>query len=163
MSALKLDNYRFILETPNMYKGFLTSFGLTVVAILIGIIVSVWVMYYKQRHDKTATLPVELGAALTYSTPASMLALSMIFIGAKYRTSTGRCGSLLIAYVTRYILLLLRGSNTALLGVTIELEEAASVFWIENFREMAPAIIIPIIKNQIFRAPSSSSLAHSPS
>ena len=148
-STMKLDNYRFILETPNMYKGFLTSFGLTVVAILIGILVSVWVMYYKQRHDKTATLPVELGAALTYSTPGIVLALSMIFYWSKVPNVYGTMRILLIAYVTRYILLLLRGSNTALLGVTIELEEAASVSGSKTFEKWR-RIIIPIIKNQIF-------------
>ena len=149
ISTMKLDNYRFILETPNMYKGFLTSFGLTVVAILIGIIVSVWVMYYKQRHDQRATLPIELGAALTYSTPGIVLALSMIFYWSKVPNVYGTMRILLIAYVTRYILLLLRGSNTALLGVTIELEEAASVSGSKTFEKWR-RIIIPIIKNQIF-------------
>lgn len=149
ISTMKLDNYRFILETPNMYKGFLTSFGLTVVAILIGILVSVWVMYYKQRHDQRATLPIELGAALTYSTPGIVLALSMIFYWSKVPNVYGTMRILLIAYVTRYILLLLRGSNTALLGVTIELEEAASVSGSKTFEKWR-RIIIPIIKNQIF-------------
>ena len=149
ISTMKLDNYRFILETPNMYKGFLTSFGLTVVAILIGILVSVWVMYYKQRHDQRATLPIELGAALTYSTPGIVLALSMIFYWSKVPNVNGTMRILLIAYVTRYILLLLRGSNTALLGVTIELEEAASVSGSKTFEKWR-RIIIPIIKNQIF-------------
>ena len=149
ISTMKLDNYRFILETPNMYKGFLTSFGLTVVAILIGILVSVWVMYYKQRHDQRATLPIELGAALTYSTPGIVLALSMIFYWSKVPNVYGTMRILLIAYVTRYILLLLRGSNTALLGVTIELEEAASVSGSKTFEKWR-CIIIPIIKNQIF-------------
>lgn len=149
ISTMKLDNYRFILETPNMYKGFLTSFGLTVVAILIGILVSVWVMYYKQRHDQRATLPIELGAALTYSTPGIVLALSMIFYWSKVPNVYGTMRILLIAYVTRYILLLLRGSNTALLGVTIELEEAASVSGSKIFEKWR-RIIIPIIKNQIF-------------
>ena len=149
ISTMKLDNYRFILETPNMYKGILTSFGLTVVAILIGILVSVWVMYYKQRHDQRATLPIELGAALTYSTPGIVLALSMIFYWSKVPNVYGTMRILLIAYVTRYILLLLRGSNTALLGVTIELEEAASVSGSKTFEKWR-RIIIPIIKNQIF-------------
>lgn len=149
ISTMKLDNYRFILETPNMYKGFLTSFGLTVVAILIGILVSVWVMYYKQRHDQRATLPIELGAALTYSTPGIVLALSMIFYWSKVPNVYGTMRVLLIAYMTRYILLLLRGSNTALLGVTIELEEAASVSGSKTFEKWR-RIIIPIIKNQIF-------------
>ena len=117
---------------------------MTVVAILIGIIVSVWVMYYKQRHDKTATLPVELGAALTYSTPGIVLALSMIFYWSKVPNVYGTMRILLIAYVTRYILLLLRGSNTALLGVTIELEEAASVSGSKTFEKWR-RIIIPII------------------
>ena len=106
-------------------------------------------MYYKQRHDKTATLPVELGAALTYSTPGIVLALSMIFYWSKVPNVYGTMRILLIAYVTRYILLLLRGSNTALLGVTIELEEAASVSGSKTFEKWR-RIIIPIIKNQIF-------------
>lgn len=149
ISTMKLDNYRFILETPNMYKGLLTSFGLTVVAILIGILVSVWVMYYKQRHDQTATLPIELGAALTYSTPGIVLALSMIFYWSKVPNVYGTMRILLISYVTRYILLLLRGSNTALLGVTVELEEVAAVSGSKTFEKWR-RIIIPIIKNQIF-------------
>lgn len=148
-STMKWDNYRFILQTASMYEGFLSSFALTVAAILICVVVSVWVMYYKQRYDKQATLPVELGASLTYSTPGIVLALSMIFYWSNVPNIYGTMRILLIAYVTRYILLLLRGSSTALLGVNAELEEVAAISGsktIEKWRR----VIIPIIKNQIF-------------
>ncbi|WP_071849230.1 iron ABC transporter permease [Alkalibacterium sp. 20] len=146
---MDLDNYQFILQTPSMYQGFLTSLGLAVAAILICIILSVWVMYYKLRHDKKATLPIELGASLTYSTPGIVLALSMIFYWSNVPNVYGTIRILLIAYVTRYMLILLRGSNTALLSVTIELEEAAMISGSKTI-EKWHKIIIPIIKNQIF-------------
>lgn len=144
-----LANYRFILGTPSMYRGFLTSFGLTVTAILICIVLSVWIMYYKQRHVGSATLPVELGASLTFSTPGIVLALSMIFYWSNVPNVYGTLRILLIAYVTRYILLLLRGSNTALLAVNLELEEAAVVSGSRTWQKWR-RIIIPIIKNQVF-------------
>lgn len=144
-----LANYRFILTTPGMYRGFLTSFGLTIVAILICIVLSVWVMYYKQRQERNATLPVELGASLTFSTPGIVLALSMIFYWSRVPNVYGTLRILLIAYVTRYILLLLRGSNTALLAVNLELEEAAVVSGSRTWEKWR-RVIIPIIKNQVF-------------
>lgn len=148
-SNMGFEHYRFILQTPHMYQGFLTSLGLTIATIFISIFVSVWAMYYKQRHDKKAAFPLEIGASLTYSTPGIVLALSMIFYWSNVPHVYGTLGILLIAYVTRYLLLLLRGSNTALLGVNIELEEAAVISGSTSFEKWR-RIIIPIIKSQLF-------------
>lgn len=148
VANMGLDHYQFILTTPSMYQGFLTSLGLTVTAIVICVVLSIWVMYYKQRHNQRATFPIELGASLTYSTPGIVLALSMIFYWSKVANVYGSLWILLIAYVTRYMLLLLRGSNTALLGVSLELEEAAVISGSKGWGKWRK-IIIPIIKNQI--------------
>ncbi|MDE1549170.1 ABC transporter permease [Jeotgalibaca caeni] len=142
------DNYQFIFQTPAMYEGFLTSFWLTILSIVVCIGFSIWVMYYKQRIDKGATLPIEIGASLTFSTPGIVLALSMIFYWSKVPNVYGTIWILFIAYVTRYVLLLLRGSNTALLSVGVELEEAAMISGSKRWEKWT-RIIIPLIKNQV--------------
>ncbi|MGG5329617.1 ABC transporter permease [Enterococcus sp. AZ163] len=149
ISHMSLKNYRFILTAPSMYQGFITSFTITIAAIILCVLLGVWVMHYKQRINAKATLPIELGASLTYSTPGIVLALSMIFYWNQVPNVYGTLKILLIAYVTRYALLLLRGSNTAFLAVDSELEEAALVSG-SNHWEKWRRILLPMIKHQLF-------------
>ena len=145
---MSFENYQFIFTNKNMYSGFLTSLTLTLSAIVICVLISVPVMYYKQRFDKKATAPLELGAALTYSMPGMVLALAMIFYWSNVPNIYGTMRILLIAYVTRYILLLLKGSDTALLAVSPDLEEAVKISGSKTVQRWRK-IIIPIITNQI--------------
>ncbi|WP_413539743.1 ABC transporter permease [Aerococcus viridans] len=147
-SHMSFENYQFIFTNKNMYSGFLTSLTLTLSAIVICVLISVPVMYYKQRFDKKATAPLELGAALTYSMPGMVLALAMIFYWSNVPNIYGTMRILLIAYVTRYILLLLKGSDTALLAVSPDLEEAVKISGSKTVQRWRK-IIIPIITNQI--------------
>lgn len=147
-SHMSFENYQFIFTNKNMYSGFLTSLTLTLSAIVICVLISVPVMYYKQRFDKKATAPLELGATLTYSMPGMVLALAMIFYWSNVPNIYGTMRILLIAYVTRYILLLLKGSDTALLAVSPDLEEAVKISGSKTVQRWRK-IIIPIITNQI--------------
>lgn len=149
ISQMSLDNYQFILNTPSMYKGFITSFTITFLAIFICILLGVWVMYYKNRINKRGTVLIELGASLTYSVPGIVLALSMIFYWNQVPNVYGTLRILLIAYVTRYATLLMRGSNTAFLAVDQDLEEAAMIAGSNGF-EKWHKILIPMIRQQLF-------------
>ena len=146
---MSLKNYHFILSTPTMYSGFITSFVLTFLAIVICVLLGVWVMYYKHRIGKKAVIFIEIGASLTYSIPGIVLALSLIFYWNQVPNIYGTLKILLIAYVTRYALLLLRGSNTAFLAIDTNLEEAALIAGSSHW-EKWHRILLPMLKQQLF-------------
>lgn len=118
-------------------------------------------MYYKQRHDQSY-LADRTGSYIDYSTPGIVAALSVVsFYWSKVPNVYGTMRILLIAYVTRYILLLLRG-NTAYFGRHNRAGGGRIRFWIEDFREKR-RIIIPIIKIKFFELLPRFTVTHSPS
>lgn len=148
-SKMTLDNYTFILKTPSMYSGFITSLILSFSSVVVCTLLGVWVMYFKSRYNKKATTILEIGATLSYSVPGIVLALSMIFYWSAVPDVYGTLKILFIAYITRYALLLLRGSNTAFTTVEQTLEEAAVVSGASTWQRWSK-IIIPLIKQQVF-------------
>ena len=148
-SHFSFGNYQFILTTPSMYTGFLVSLKISLLAILICIILSLWLMYSKRRFGNKGAMFVELGASLAYSIPGIVLALSMIFYWGRVPNIYGTISILIISYVTRYILLMLKGAETAFIALGTDLEEA-SVISGTGFIEKWRKIILPLIKDQIF-------------
>lgn len=148
-SHFSLGNYQFILTTPSMYTGFLVSLKITFITIIICLLVSLWVMYSKRRLGNKGAMFIEMGASLTYSIPGIVLALSMIFYWGRVPTVYGTLSILVISYVTRYILLMLKGLETAFIALGEDLEEA-SIISGAGFIEKWQKIILPLIKDQIF-------------
>lgn len=148
VSHMSLANYQFILTTPGMYSGFLTSLWLTLSSLAVCLLIGVWVMYMKSRYQLKSVFFVETGASLTYSVPGIVLALSMIFYWGKVPNVYGTMLILWIAYVTRYALLLIRGSQTAFMTVGPELEEAAIVSGSSSIEKWFK-IIFPMIRQQL--------------
>lgn len=148
-SHFSFGNYQFILTTPSMYTGFLVSLKITLLAIFICIILSLWLMYSKSRFGNKGAMFVEMGASLAYSIPGIVLALSMIFYWGRVPNVYGTIGILIISYVTRYMLLMLKGTETAFIALGNDLEEA-SVISGTGFIEKWRKIILPLIKDQIF-------------
>lgn len=148
VSHMSLANYQFILTTPGMYSGFLTSLWLTLSSLAVCLLIGVWVMYMKSRYQLKSVFFVETGASLTYSVPGIVLALSMIFYWGKVPNVYGTMLILWIAYVTRYALLLIRGSQTAFMTVGPELEEAAIVSGSSSIEKWFK-IILPMIRQQL--------------
>lgn len=148
VSHMSLANYQFILTTPGMYSGFLTSLWLTLSSLAVCLLIGVWVMYMKTRYQLKSVFYVETGASLTYSVPGIVLALSMIFYWGKVPNVYGTMLILWIAYVTRYALLLIRGSQTAFMTVGPELEEAAIVSGSSSIEKWFK-IILPMIRQQL--------------
>lgn len=149
ISNMGLKNYQFILTSPSMYRGFLTSLTLTLLAIFICIGLAVWVAYYKTRINGRGTLLLEWGASLTFSTPGIVLALCMILYWSQVPHVYGTMKILLIAYVTRYLLIILNGAKTAMAEVPKSLEEAAAISGSKAFQKWTK-IMIPLITKQIF-------------
>lgn len=148
VSHMSLANYQFILTTPGMYSGFLTSLWLTLSSLAVCLLIGVWGMYMKSRYQLKSVFFVETGASLTYSVPGIVLALSMIFYWGKVPNVYGTMLILWIAYVTRYALLLIRGSQTAFMTVGPELEEAAIVSGSSSIEKWFK-IILPMIRQQL--------------
>ncbi len=127
---LTLDNYHSLLINPGVIKAMLNSLILASVACVVCIVVGTATAYLKIRKQNKAMKILEKSASVTYAIPGMVLALSMIFHWVEplpgirpgiYGTMT----ILAVAYVTRYLILQIKGSTNAMLTMEPALEEAA--------------------------------------
>src|SRR5699024_7598587 len=91
------------------------------------IIIGTAIAYMKVRRNSAAARMMESAASLTYALPGIVLDLAMIFHWTKVPGIYGTIKILIIAYATRYLVLQIKGSTTAMLSVEPALEEAGQV------------------------------------
>lgn len=127
---LTLDNFHELLNNPGVIKAIRNSLILATITCLVCILVGTAAAYLKVRGHNKAMNILEKSASITYAIPGIVLALAMIFHWVEpvpgirpgiYGTIT----ILAVAYVTRYLILQIKGSVNALLTVEPALEEAA--------------------------------------
>jgi iron(III) transport system permease protein len=127
---LTLDNFHALLGNPGVIKAIWNSLILASVACFVCIIVGTAAAYLKIRKKNRAMKVLEKSASVTYAIPGMVLALSMIFHWVEplpgirpgiYGTMT----ILAVAYVTRYLILQIKGSGNAIHTLEPSLEEAA--------------------------------------
>lgn len=126
---LTLENFRDLLTNDGVYVAVLNSLLLSTVTCLICILVGTAVAYGRARRNSRVGNLAEKCASLTYAIPGIVLSLSMIFHWVEPLPGVrpgvyGTINILVIAYVTRYLILQIKGSTTALISVNPELEEA---------------------------------------
>ncbi|AOT68714.1 ABC transporter permease [Geosporobacter ferrireducens] len=124
---LSLRNYQFVFTNRGVIQAVRNSIGLALATCIVCILLGTAIAYIKVRRNPRAMKLVEYSASLTYAIPGIVLALAMIFHWTKVPNVYGTIKILLIAYSTRYLILQIKGSTTALLAVELELEEAAAV------------------------------------
>lgn len=127
---LTFDNFHALLSNPGVIKAMRNSLILASVACLVCILVGTSAAYLKIRKNNKAMKILEKSASVTYAIPGMVLALSMIFHWVEpvpgirpgiYGTMT----ILAVAYVTRYLILQIKGSVNAINTVEPAIEEAA--------------------------------------
>lgn len=143
-----LSNYRFVFTNQGVRKAILNSIFLAVLTCVICILIGTAVAYAKLRKKSKAAEMAESAASLTYALPGIVLALAMIFYWAKVPNVYGTIRILIIAYVTRYLVLQIKGSTTALLSVDESLEEASRVSGSNPFRTWY-RILVPLITKPV--------------
>ncbi len=130
---LTLDHYRFILFENDKVRGAMAnSLKLAIGTGVICLVVGTAIAYYRLRKKTLVSKVMELAVGLPYALPGMVLALAMILAWMQPIPSwnPGIYGSiwiLFIAYVTRFMILQVRGSMTAMSQVAPAMEEAAHV------------------------------------
>lgn len=133
LENISLKNYQYILETsPKAKRAIGNSLQLALIITVTGIITGTGFAYYRVRKPNRWNRYSELAISLPYALPGTVMALSMIFAWMEPLPgwNPGIYGSMMIlfiAYFTRFLILQIRGSITAVLQVDYTMEEAAAV------------------------------------
>lgn len=122
-----LKNFQFVFTNDGVRSAVINSLLLAAVTCVICIVIGTAIAYMKVRRGSAAAKMMESAASLTYALPGIVLALAMIFHWTKVPGIYGTIKILIIAYATRYLVLQIKGSTTAMLSVEPALEEAGRV------------------------------------
>lgn len=150
------DNFTAIFQNKGVLDAIRNSLMLACGCCIICIVIGTAIAYQKVRHPGRMITLVEKSASLTYAIPGIVLALSMIFHWVEPLPGIrpgiyGTISILMIAYVTRYLILQIKGSATAMLSIHPALEEAAaasgrSVFAVWG-KILIPLLIRPVLSS----------------
>ncbi|WP_347834493.1 ABC transporter permease subunit [Gracilibacillus sp. JCM 18860] len=156
---ISLKNYQFVLETsPKAKRAIGNSVQLAVVITIIGVMIGTMFAYFRVRKPNRWNQLSEIAISLPYALPGTVMALSMIFAWMEPIPgwNPGIYGSVLIlfiAYFTRFLILQVRGSITAVLQVDYTMEEAAIVSgsnsWVK-WRKILLPLLLPSILSGAF-------------
>jgi len=150
LENLSLKNYHYVfLEDAKTGSALWNSVSLAVLTMGICLVAGTALAYVRYRGGGLLPKWMELFVTIPYALPGTVLALCMIFAWMQPVPgwNPGLYGSvwiLLIAYVTRFFVLQVRGSYTALLQVDPSMEEAARVSgahgWVKWRRVLLPLL-----------------------
>jgi iron(III) transport system permease protein len=147
---LTLDHYRFILFENDRVQGAIgNSLLLATGTMAICLFVGTGLAYMRARQPNALNRALEVFVGFPYALPGMVLALAMIFMWLEPIPGWnpgvyGTIGILFIAYITRFMVLQVRGSYTAMVQVDPSMEEAASLF---GARPMAKwrRVLVPLL------------------
>ncbi len=125
-----MQNFAVVFHNQGVLDAIRNSLILAGTCCAICVVVGTLIAYQKVRHPGKIVKLAEKSASLTYAIPGIVLALAMIFHWVEPLPGVrpgiyGTVGILMIAYVTRYLILQIKGSATAMLAIHPALEEAA--------------------------------------
>lgn len=154
LSNLSLSNFAFVCSNRGVKSAIINSFLLACITCAVCIVLGTAAAYQKVRKNSTAIRMAEKAASLTYAIPGIVLSLAMIFhwvepIPGIRPGVYGTIWILIIAYITRYLILQMKESTTAFLSINPELEEAVracgrgkAALWINV---LIPMLIRPVL------------------
>jgi len=149
MENLTLDHYKYILfDYDKAFEAIGTSMKLSLVTTIVCIIFGTIIAYYRVRKGSKKMRIIEGMISLPYALPGMVLALAIIFtwmqpIPGWNPGVYGTAWILLIAYITRFMVLQVRGSMATMSQVSVDLEEAAHVFGAGTFVKWK-TILLPL-------------------
>lgn len=147
---ITLHNYNYLLYDYGKVMDALTnSLKLAGGTMLICLVVGTFIAYLRVRKPSFVSKFLEIVITIPYTLPGMVLALAMIFAWMQPIPgwNPGIYGSiwiLLIAYVTRFMVLQVRGSSSAITQVSTDLEEAAHIFGANTWTKWR-YILFPLI------------------
>ncbi|WP_209121650.1 iron ABC transporter permease [Alkalihalobacillus sp. BA299] len=147
---LTLNHYQFVLlENDKIRATIFNSIKLAIGTSIICLIAGTAIAYYRLRKNNIFGKWMELSVGLPYALPGTVLALAMILTWMEPIAgwNPGIYGSiwiLLIAYITRFMILQVRGSMTAMSQIAPSMEEAAQVSGANGFSKWR-FIMLPLL------------------
>ena len=147
---LTLNHYKYVLfEYDKAFQALETSLKLSLITTLICVVFGTMIAYFRMRKRSKVMRLVEGAISLPYALPGMVLGLAMIFtwmqpIPGWNPGIYGTIWILLIAYSTRFMILQVRGSMTAMSQVSVDLEEAAHLFGAGTFVKWK-SILVPLL------------------
>ncbi len=151
---ISMANFTFVLSNKGVISAIINSVTLAVMTSFLCIIIGLAIAYSKVRYHNQAMVMAERSAALTYALPGIVLALAMIFHWIEPLPGIrpgvyGTIGILLIAYVTRYLILQIKGSTVALQAISVSLEDAVRSSGRNKFT-LWKDVLWPMLRQPIF-------------
>lgn len=147
---LTLHNYNYLLyDYGKVMDALVNSSKLAVATMIICLVFGTIIAYIRMRKPSKLSKVLEVVISIPYTLPGMVLALAMIFAWMQPIPgwNPGIYGSiwiLFIAYVTRFMILQVRGSLAAISQVSVHLEEAAHISGAGQFSKWR-FILLPLI------------------
>jgi len=150
---LSLENFTFVCTDTSVLSSVSNSLLLALITCALCIVIGMAMAYLKVRRGSHAMAVGEKCAALTYAIPGIVLSLAMIFHWTEPLPGLrpgiyGTVNILIIAYLTRYLILQIKGSTNALLSVNPELEEAVRASG-GSFLMLWRYVLIPLLTKNV--------------
>lgn len=159
LDTFTLYNFNFLLyDYDKVGDALKTSTTLAIATAIICIVIGTIIAYVRIRKATVFSKIIELIVAVPYTLPGMVLALAMILAWMQPIPgwNPGIYGSiwiLLIAYVTRFMFLQVRGSSTAIMQVSEDLEQAAHISgastWVKWKSILLPLFVPGIISGSV--------------
>ncbi|MBU7594512.1 ABC transporter permease [Metabacillus halosaccharovorans] len=147
---ISLKNYQFVLlENQKAITSLKNSANLAIITTIFCLVAGTGIAYIRTKRPSIMSKGLEMIIGIPYALPGTVLALAMIFawmepIPGWNPGIYGTIMILLIAYVTRFLILQVRGSITAFMQVDPSIEEAARVSGSNGFYKWKQ-ILLPLI------------------
>jgi len=147
---ISLKNYQFVLlENQKAVTSLKNSANLAIITTVFCLVAGTGIAYLRTKKPSMITKGLEMVIGIPYALPGTVLALAMIFawmepIPGWNPGIYGTIMILFIAYVTRFLILQVRGSITAFMQIDPSIEEAARVSGSNGFYKWKQ-ILLPLI------------------
>ncbi|SDI68505.1 ABC transporter permease [Alteribacillus bidgolensis] len=149
---MTLNHYKFVLfENDKVQASLANSLILALITAVTALVIGTIIAYLRINRPSSFTRFLEVVISIPYALPGVVLALAMIFAWMEPLPgwNPGIYGSiwiLIIAYVTRFMILQVRGSVTAFMQVDRSMEEASHIFGAKGYtkwRKIMTPLILP--------------------
>ncbi|MGM7724042.1 ABC transporter permease [Metabacillus sp. Hm71] len=150
LQNMSLKHYEFVLfSSSKTQEAILNSLKLAFITTVIGLGIGTCIAYLRVRKPSFFNKTMEVIVGIPYALPGTVMALAMIFTWLEPIPgwNPGIYGSiwiLYIAYITRFLILQIRGSATSLMQVDVSMEDAARTSGANAYRKWRK-ILIPLI------------------
>ena len=153
------DNYRFVFTNDGVREAALNSLFMAGTGTLLCLLLGTLAAYGVVRRKNRMALFLEQMAGMTYSVPGIVLALALIFYWSQPfpGMTTGLYGSytiLILGYVTRYMVVQIKNSASAMQSMSEAAEDAALVSGSSVFhmwmKIIIPQLALPALSGSFF-------------